>query len=436
MTELDVPLYKESAAFVRRLEDAVRAYGESKHRWSRRTNWSYRYAADFHLKEAHLFSQDPDRYLSGIEGPRPTVEDVFLLPVNGSTLIKTLMKVAAHWLFSLLGALLCFRRNHHAEAHIYRKCYVDDIETVFDPDENGVHRFVFPFPLNAKRQWRYIQSLRRRSAPFTLAGYPYGIRDLICFLIKRDTRSLERLESRAQIRLGRTVRRQANWQTIQLSDEFDICSLDFVGALRRPGIRIVNSAHGVGKYFPVHAYDEFWILTRKQEGYYHALRSCSYVLGRLLPSQPSLAAPRGQQSTPSKLQFVFVSQTSGRTGAYLDRCEREVLARLIEEFAGSNSIELLFKPHPNRVIPLRLPGFQVLESLAALGSPETTIFVSFFSTSHVDPAFQGIKLLLSYGLIRPGICFDDTDGIVTLDELIQAVRGAEHRLRRLGGGSN
>jgi hypothetical protein len=422
MTELEVPLYRESAAFVRRLEDAVRAYGESKHRWSRRTNWSYRYAADFHLKEAHLFSQDPDRYLSGLEGPRPTVEDVFLLPVSGSTLIKTLMKVAAHWLFSLLGALLCFRRDHHAEAHIYRKCYVDDIETAFDPDENGVHRFVFPFPLNRGRQWRYIQSLRKRSVPFTLAGYPYGIRDLICFLIKRDTRSLERLESRAQIRLGRTVRRQANWQTIQLSDEFDICSLDFVGALRRPGIRVVNSAHGVGKYVPIHAYDEFRVLTRKQEGYYHALRPCLYVLGYLFPSQLTLVTTSGQQPAISKPQFVFVSQTSRYSGIYFDRCEGEVLACLATEFAGSNDIELLIKPHPSRSTPLYAPGFKILESLASLGPPEATVFASFFSTSHVDPAFRGTKLLLSYDLIRPEILFDNADSIVTLDELIEIIR--------------
>lgn len=423
MNPIEVPLHRESTAFARRLTIAVRTYGESRHRSSRRTNWSYRYASSFHAEEARLFVRDPDAYLAMALDPASSIEDVFAQRVAGWKVLQTLLKVTAHWIFLLLQ-VLSRPFGQRGRGTIYRKCYVDDIENVFDPDAPGVVRFIFPFPLNAGRQWRYLKALRNKRYPFTLAGYPYGLTDLIRFLAKRDIRALERLEARAQIRLGHTIRQQRNWEVVELSDEFDICSLDFVGAVRRPGLRIVNAAHGVGKYFPVHAYDEFRVLTRKQEEYYETLRHCDYVLSQLRSSSQAQRKAPQLPATAESLQLVFVSQTSGRTGAYLERCESEVLDRLADEFVGHSNVELLIKTHPNRSTPVEARGFRALTSLMALRSPDHVVFVSFFSTSHIDPSFRGTCLLLTYDLIRPGICFDDDGSIVTLDELVQFVRRA------------
>jgi len=415
----DFTLYRESAAFVRRLERAVQAYDESAYHSARRINWSYRYATGFGETEGELYTRDPDRYLAILEEPTPGVEDVFSLPVDRRGLIRILLKIAAHWLFAALG-LVAARTRKRADLHIYRKCYADDIENVFDPLEAGVLRHVFPFPLNLRRQWRYLALLKQTHKPFVLAGYPYAPADVIDFLRNRTVASLRKLEARAQIRLGRAIKRQRKWTCIQLSDEFDICSLDFVRTLRRPDLRVINSAHGVGKYFPVHAYDEFRVLTRLQQEYYRATRPCHYVMNKFLPSRP--AAPAGE-TISTGMKLVFVSQTFGPAGKYLAQCEDEVLDLLATSLGGRTDLELLIKPHPNRSTFLERKPFSILRSLDNLGSPGKTIFVSFFSTSYLDPAFRGRHLLLRYGVIRPEICFDDAS-VVSIDQLVQTVRDA------------
>jgi hypothetical protein len=419
VSEVDAPLLKESKAFVRRLETALARFNESRHRTARRLNWSYRYASGFYVKEAELFASDPDRYLDGGLEPVSTVEDVFPVTVGLKKILETLLKVCVHWIFHLVG-LVTGPFFPHRQARIFRKCYVDDVENVFDPDERDVVRFIFPFPLGMRRQLKYIAFLVRGGYRFRIAGYPYGIVDLLRFLRRRDVGSLERLEARAQVRLGLTIRRQPNWEKIQLSDEFDICSLDFVGALRRPGLKVINSAHGVGKYFPVHAYDEFHVLMQKQIDYYKGLWPCRYMITSLLSSQKTdMNAPVQPAAASGDIQFVFVSQTSASAGDYLDRCETEVLGALAERFGATAGIDLYIKSHPNRAKPLDLAGFKNLGSLSDLRSPDRTIFVSFYSTSHIDPAFKGTRLLLSYGLIRPGIAFDDDGSIVDLDRLVR-----------------
>ena len=418
MTTVDIPLLKEAKTFVRRLETAVQAYGESRHRSARRINWSYRYAKDFHAAEARVFAADPDAYLAGVTTPKPQVEDVFRQEVCRCKLAETLLKVSAHWGFALIG----WGVDQFAgkpKGSIYRKCYVDDIENVFNQDEKDVVRFVFPFPLNAKRQWKYLSFLRQRRYPFRLAGYPYSLRDLLTLLHRHDVEALRRLETRAQLRLGRSIRSASNWQVMQLSDEFDIASLDLVGALKRRGIRIVNRAHGVGKYFPIQGYDEFHVLMRVQEDYYRSIRPCRFVLGSLSTSQPGVSS--GETVTGARLQLVFVSQTSSRTGAYLEKCESEVLSALSNTFGGRKDVELLIKAHPNRASPLVVEGFHPLGALSDLGSAERTVFVSFYSSSHIDPAFKGRRFLLSYDMIRPGIAFDDAGTIVDLESLLQQI---------------
>ncbi|MDP9592419.1 UNVERIFIED_ORG: hypothetical protein J2W19_005013 [Shinella zoogloeoides] len=418
MVDFDVPLLKESRAYIRRLERGVEAFQECRYHKSRRTNWSYRYASRFHAAEADLFRQNPRAYLDVPAQPEPRVEDVYSQPVSKRKVLEVIAKVGAHWTFAAVGRLAGLALPD-SKARTYRKCYVDEMENIFDPDEAAIVRYVFPFPLSVKRQLRYLRYLVRRRYPFRLAGYPYDIRDLLHFLARRDVLSLKRLETRAQLRLGRAIRRQRNWTTIQLSDEFDICSIDFVRAVKRSDLHIVNSAHGVGKYFPIHAYDEFRILMMGQADYYRAITQCRYIKQELRSSGQDAGWVEGD--TGQVMQFVFVSQTSSRSGAYIDRCEAEVLQGLLTAFSGREDIELWIKVHPNRVQPIKAQGFKILPGLSALRSPQDSVFVSFFSTSHIDPAFKGRRYLLSYGLLQPAIAFDDDGSILDLDGLVTEI---------------
>lgn len=416
MATVEIPLLRESAAFVARLEQATSVFGESRYRLHRRINWTHRYDARFYDSENECFRAAPDAYLAGRAVPPGAVQDVYSMPLSPRALAVVFAKVAAHWLFRLLGRLSLQRCTA-----TYRKAYVDDIELVFDPSEQDVLRMVYPFPLNARRQLRYIASLHRDRRAWRFAGHAYGVRDLLRLLVRRDVGTLMRLESRAQIRHAEELLRRGVLRA-QLSDEFDIGSLDFSRRLRRAGVQVVNSAHGVGKYLPVHAYGEFHVLTDRQLDYYRAVRSCRYATRRLNDRGDTALAP-----VDGVVRLVFLSQVFAGVSEIVSTNEARAVARLHASLGGDARVQLLYRAHPNQGRVQTPDGFTALQDLASVNGRAGTVFVSFFSTCQIDPMFKGRKVLLRGELIYPEIAFDDSETIVDLDGLVQLVADAADR---------
>jgi hypothetical protein len=422
MSAAEIPLLRESPAFAARLLRAARRFAEPRYFYHRRVNWSYRYGDDFYAREASSFVASAEAYLDGRAALEPSLADVYAKRLPMRQVAVLLVKVLAHRLFRALGAG-AVRSIRRAGATIYRKCYVDDIELVYDTDEPGVMRAVYPFPISAPRQLRYLRFLRRRGLPFLLDGNPYAAGDVLRFVARRDVRSLMRMETRAQIRQARAVV-ALGFRRVELSDEFDIGSLDFVRALARAPVEVVNCAHGVGKYLPVHAYPEFHVLTRRQEQYYHATRACRYVLRRLIDAsgEPARASARAPRPERAPLRVVFLGQTfSGPGNDVIGSNETELLALLSERFATEPGVELYYKPHPNRKSPRPVPGFTIVQRLDGLNAGERTLFASFFSTCQIDPAFKGRKVLVRGRLIHPEIAFDEAEPILTFEGLAELV---------------
>lgn len=421
MSHIEIPLLRESAAFALRLIEASRQFGDAKYQFHRRVNWSYRYDEQFYEREADYFQFDPDAYLAGRQHTALQLADIFVQKLHLAQVVTVLMKVAAHWLFNMLGNF-SNRTIRMSGAQIYRKCYVDDIELVFDPGELGVIRAVYPFPISVRRQLHYLRFLRETGYRFKLAGNPYCLRDIARFLFRRDVRSLQRLESRAQVRHAQQVI-GLGVKTIQLSDEFDIGSLDFARTLARFPVQVTNSAHGVGKYFPMHAFGEFYVVTERQAKYYHAVRPCRYTLRTLnnratIPNVEILLADTSKRPT---ISFVFLSQVFEGIGEVVAGNETAVVGRLNAEFAGCTQVRLLYKPHPNKHKPVAPEGFELLLHLEEVNGHSGTMFASFFSTCQIDPSFRGYKVLLRGELIYPSIAFDDGETIVDLDGLVDLI---------------
>ncbi|MFI5447137.1 hypothetical protein [Polaromonas sp. UC242_47] len=423
MRHIEIPLLRESAAFAARLIEAASRFGDAKYQFHRRVNWSHRYDETFYERESDFFRSAPDAYLAGNQHTAPQLVDVFVQKLRPKQVVTVLMKVAAHWIFHVLGSF-SGRPSRMSGVHIYRKCYVDDIELVFDPEEIGVVRAVYPFPISVRRQFRYLRFLREKGYRFKLAGYHYSPRDLVSFLARRDVRSLQQLESRAQVRHAYQVV-ALGIKTIQLSDEFDIGSLDFARTLARFPVRVINSAHGVGKYFPVHAYQEFHVVTERQAQYYHAVRPCCYTL-RTLNDKAAKAGAELRQGNMSgshgqTINFVFLSQVFDGVGEVIASNEAGAVARLNAEFAGLPEVRLLYRPHPNKHQSLAPEGFELLLHLEEVNGHSGTVFASFFSTCQIDPSFKGCKVLLRGELIYPAIAFDNSETIVDLDGLVDMI---------------
>ena len=417
-------MLRQSSAYVRRLIAACRRWGDSEYAFHRRVNWSYRYGSEFYQEEARLFSADPTSYVGGACEAEPRIGDVYTQRLSSRQVLSTFVKVQVHWAFLLLGRMstMVSRRR---ELATYRKAYVDDIELVFDPDEPSVHRAVYPFPVSVRRQWRYLGHLQRKRCSWAMAGNPYGVRDLVRFLVRRDVGALRRLESRAQIRCAMHVASRG-FRRVQVSDEFDIGSLDFARTMARLGIPVVNSAHGVGKYLPVHAYQDFHVLTGRQQEYYVATRACRYHRRTLNARAPHV---HGQgrahlAADGSGVNFVFLSGQSSRGIAetYLARNEARAVERLARELAGVEQLRLLYRPHPNNHHPVAPPGFELLPELSAVNGRPNTVFASYSSTCQIDPAFDGRKILVRGEYMHPEVWFDDAEEMMELDELVDELR--------------
>ena len=416
----DIPLLNESSAFATRLIEAARQYGDVKYQFHRRVNWSQRFDQTFHVRETDCFVADPDAYLAQQQPVAPQVVDVFAQMLRPKQVAVAVLKVLAHWLFDTLGSV-ANRGIRMSGTTTYRKCYVDDIELVFAPDEAGVVRAVYPFPLNIRRQWRYLQFLRRKGYRFKLAGNPYLATDLLRLLWRRDVRALQRLESRAQVRHARQLT-ALGIKTAQLSDEFDIGSLDFARTLAHLSVHVVNSAHGVGKYFPMHAYQEFHVITERQAQYYHAVRPCTYTLRTLNDVRVDDATHTWQLTEVAPVQLVWLSQIFAAVGQVIATEEAEVIGELRADLYGHNGITLYYKPHPNNHSAIIPPGFLRITNLGEVNGQRGTVFASFFSTCQIDPAFKGQKVLVSGRWIFPRIAFDDSEPLFTANGLVRYVK--------------
>lgn len=426
MSTLEIPLLRESRAFAARLVAAAARAGESSYQAQRRANWSYRYSDSFYAAEVAAFQNAPEAYLAGQTVVAPTLPDVYTQRLRPRQLLVALLKVLAHWAF-LLSGKLADRSLRAAGVATYRKCYVDDIELVFDTTQQGVVRAVYPFPLNLGRQWRYLRFLRQQGHRFKLAGLPYLPQDLLHLLWRRDVRAYRRMESRAQILHAQQIV-QLGVRLVQLSDEFDIGSLDFARRLARTQVHVVNSAHGVGKYLPVHAYREFHVLTHKQCEYYHAVRPCTYALRTLNDRNPAPAGRARQTDDGIRVRLVWLSQTFVAAGDVIADNEVELTRRLSAALADSVGVTLYYKAHPNSTALQAPPGFVPLTDLADVNGRPETLFASFFSTCQIDPAFKGRKVLVSGRWIFPQIAFDDS--AVVLD-----ASGLEALVRQMASGS-
>jgi len=416
MSSIELPLLRESTAFARRLVDAARSFAMPRYHFHRRVNWSYRFSEAFYTREAELFRGGPEAYLQGSNAQPPVLEDVYALQLRSKQVMTVAAKVAAHTLFAWLGRLADagLRRDG---IEVYRKAYVDDIELVFAPCQQSVVRAVYPFPINLRRQWRYLRFLRQQGHRFKLAGNPYLMGDIWRFLWQRNVRSLMRLESRAQVRHALEVA-ALGVQLVQLSDEFDIGSLDFARTLGRLRLAAVNSAHGVGKYLPVHAYQAFHILTQRQREYYLATRPCAYQIRQLNDrAGPARVPVRG-----GGCDVVFLSQSFGRPGGLIEENEATLVRRMHHDLSAVAGMRMHYKPHPNHPAPVAPAGFALLADLGSINDQPGTLFLSFFSTCQIDPAFKGRKLLVRGHLIHPEISFDEGEEIVDADELITILR--------------
>ena len=260
---IDIPLINESLSYAKGIDGAVGRLNVSSFRRRELVNLIHKFDSDYYEREKEIFLKDPDLYHGNFEIREVTSSDFLDVKVSLAFVLRQAIKITAHRLYRLFGLIV--RNSGNAPFTCLRKCYVDDVEGLFEENKQLLIRLVYPFPLSFKRQMLYIKSLRKKEVAFRLSGLPYSLADLFSFIYHRNYREFIKLEKKAQYRHALEIKSIfPEVRVVQCAEEYDIGSFYSSYLLKKKGVLMHNCAHGVGKYLPYHNYSRFDVVTQAQ----------------------------------------------------------------------------------------------------------------------------------------------------------------------------
>jgi hypothetical protein len=406
------PLFYESLKYAKKLEAKFSSLGYSRYNIANKTNFHIKFDKQYFNMEGEIFVKLKSKYLEEAVLDEPVFSlNLMYRNVGRRLFFKTLFKVIVHLFFISIGKVqLLFFQGKNSNV-VLRKCYVEDVEALFDNE--CTLRAIYPFPLSVKRQLKYFLYLKRRNKKFFLDGVRYNLMDVLKFIRNPVYNNLLRLESRGNILLARQHLKSLNLLSVQMSDEYDFGSIYYSRILNRSKIMNFNSAHGAGKYLPFTNYTQFDCLTVSQIEYYSTFNPGKYQLRKMSENAQDVAL------MANKVTIVFLGQSSGNN-VYVDDAESRILdtlSILIKEFFVD--VDFIYKPHPNNQSSMIKidPCLKVLRSGIVDGSDKDIVQFSLFSTCQIDPNFIGYKFLVETDYIKPAIIFGKDFEIINILDL-------------------
>ncbi len=286
---------------------------------------------------------------------------------------------------------------------------------------------IYPFPLNFSRQLRFILWCRRTGINYSLTGQPYPLMRIFWLLVKRIPYDiiLADIEIYTNRRHAEELIR-SNPLCFFTSDEFETAGFVLNAMLIDVGVRVVNTAHGVGNYCPNISYSEFRILSNSQREFYASRNvDIKYTLLEGVRSRIHGLAPyRASLNKPVMLVLIHQPFYESSLDAEADALRH--LDAVLSELALGLSINYAIKMHPN-YRPKRFGRANVtfngnlIFDWAEL-SAVRPIFVTINSTVFFDA--RGIAPVLVYeaSTFEPSLYFPRPYLGITIDDIEQTLR--------------
>jgi hypothetical protein len=314
-----------------------------------------------------------------------------------------LAKAVLHQLFRCLPTNVPHRPNLvRAWVDVSAKLYPEEIK-------NGLV-LIYPFALNMLRQWRFISWCRKEGVHFRLAGMPYKIfRILFDIVIGRpNDLILAHAEIVANERHACELQ-DFSPQHIFTSDEFETGSFLLYRSLIKSGVKVVNTAHGIGNYCPNIAYTEFRVITSSQSDFY--VQRNHNIHYKLLSNEGRV--PRGLShytlSKGNPAAIILIHQSFELTQQIAEECVQLQIDAELERVSQVLGIKYIIKMHPNtRKVhseseQVDFKGELVYEwSVLADFRP---IFVTINSTAFLDVRGAGPALAFAGTTFDPSLYF-------------------------------
>ncbi len=270
--------------------------------------------------------------------PRPLLERTHV----GLYLAKAML----HWIFRQIG-------RREAAASVVVRAWVEVTLTLYPKRAKESVLLVYPFALKVWRQVHFFRTLRSQNYRFRCAGIPYPVFSVLIRILtgQESARVLAVAECEANLRHASELLRLGPSE-ILTSDEFEVAAFVLHGRLLASGVRVTNTAHGVGHYSPWVAYTDFIVFTETQKAFYLARNkqiSLKVVpqLGRPVP------LPNFELSVQAPLGLVLVHQPFESTPLHAEALAQYELDCRLADLAQSQGMDYALVRHPNMAVPRR-----------------------------------------------------------------------------------
>lgn len=319
--------------------------------------------------------------------------------------IRVVVKAVSHRLFRLAGMLAGSRWR---ACNTIVRSWVDVTLELVDIRIEDCGILVYPFPLNVRRQLRYLKQLKQNGYRFRLAGMPYSITRVLLWAIRPDDERIAAIEVTAARRHAEEIQKRYSPSQVLTTEEFEAGTFALGSELRSRGIRVTNMAHGVGKYSPYVSFDEFHVFNDMQESYYRQFgdvdRYCLY---------PREVRCWGMRNIGT---LVLVDQLVWRDGSLLNQLQDKIVSILCN-VAERTGLNVAVKLHPNSQLSPDGRNTAVEYTTHRHWADGAAMYLSVYSTAYLTFEENGPTLLVGNDCIDPRIVFGNDADAIHVDDL-------------------
>lgn len=322
--------------------------------------------------------------------------------IDKKHIVNFLIKSLSHRLFRL------FSKSLHDNSIVVRG-WVDVTESMYMEELKFSRLRIFPFPLGIKRQLKFIWKCKKNGLDYDLSGLPYSIFPAVKTIFSSNGRdhAIALLEIIANQKYAIEILK-SNVSEIYTSDEFEVGAVAMYELLIDAGIRVTNTAHGVGVYCPYVSYTDFIGFTNSQISFY--LNKNKTIRGRCRSNQNSkIPLRKAGEAKDLPLAFVLMHQNFIDYGLVADADAMSLVAQKVSDISIKLNIPFFIKLHPNSP-PSKLKQLErffcgkVILNFSSINEYRP-IFITINSTSFFDTMEFGPTLVYTGPSFFPEIYY-------------------------------
>ncbi len=279
-----------------------------------------------------------------------------------------------------------------------------------DIDRENTLFVVYPFSINRKRQIDYIKFLKSKGIKYVYSGYNYAFTDLLKWLLGSDDADLAALENNANERHADFLLNRIEFNQLLTTDEFEVSSFILNRKIKNAGKKVINKAHGVGKYSPFVCYDEFWVFNSAQRNYY----------GTFSPEIIFQDYPVDKPTVVESIKHVVLvsQQLTGNNESVAD-----FENRVLKELSCTDKYKVCVKLHPNSKIEEHVDASGIEYFKTNPDYMNNSVFLTAYSTAYLTFQKFGTTYLVGDALNDPSLVFGREARIIDIDSLKEFING-------------